>query len=157
MALWEKICSCPAAAVQRASFGAGDSQTVRGMARLPSDLDLQRLGCPLLPVAGCPALLLDIATLGEERAERKVACTAATYRSLQIDLQWWVMLLLPAADCSRAGTSGKGRVGGRDNGAVARFAQALLYQMTPQHVPASTEYGHSLKSCLGWIGPGVDS
>lgn len=103
MALREQIYSHPAAAVQRASFGAGTSQMARGMACLPPDLSLQHLRCPLLPLAGCPALLLDVDTLGAERAEGNVAFTTATpIISLQIHLQWWIMLLVPSADCSRA-------------------------------------------------------
>ena len=125
MALQEQTYSHPAAAVQRASFGAGASQTVRGTVCLPSDLGLQHLGCPLLSLAGCPALLLDVATLGAERAERNMASTAATPNiSLQIHLQQRVMLLVPSADCSRAGPSRRARVGGGDNVAVARLTQA---------------------------------
>lgn len=78
MTLWEQICRHPDAAVQRTSFGAEDSQMAGGTAHLPSDLVLQLLGCPLLSLAGCPALLLDMATFGTERAEGNVACTAAT-------------------------------------------------------------------------------
>lgn len=53
-----------------------------------SDLGLQHLGCPLLSLAGCPALLLDVAILGAERAEENTAFIATTpIMNLQIHLQ----------------------------------------------------------------------
>lgn len=116
MALQEQIYSCLATAGQRASFGAEASQTVRGTACLPSDLGLQHLGCPLLSLDGCPALLLGVAALGAERAEGNVASITATpVISLQIHLQQRVMPLVPSADCSRADPSRRGRVGGQDH------------------------------------------